>query len=309
MAESKSTSKRSRNGLARLLPSRDGLESAGRWSLRVLFVALGAGAIWGSLCVEQQVRSDPRFFLENWELEAGELPEWVTPEIRDELVGVRLVGEGGPLSLFQPGVLDSVRQALSRSPWIKAVPDIEVRYPTHEAPGALALSLHVRRPVALVEHESFFYLADADGMRLGPAYALAPTEWFGVPAIPGIPAPGPLPLPGERWTSRDVAQGVEVARVLLEHAIARDFPEHPIQAIDLTNLHGRVTPRESEVMLWCGRQRLAWGRSPISSGPRTATTQEIVANLRKVLGNFDAYNHLAVIHLHRRSDALTGIRG
>lgn len=309
MAESRSNGKRSKSGMARLYPSRDSLESAGRWALRALFVVLGVGAIWGSLEVESRVRGDQRFFLETWALEAGELPDWVTPDIRDEILKVRLVGENGPLSLFQAGVLDRVRDTLASSPWIKEVPDIQIRYPTFENPGALTLSLHLRRPVALIEQAGFFYLADSTGMRLGPAYEKAPTEWFAVPAITSVPAPGPLPAPGERWASRDVSQGIEVAKILLEYGIARDFPDRPIQAIDLTNLHGRVAQRESEIVLWCGKQRLHWGRSPISTGPRTATTPEIVANLRRVLGNFDSFNHMTVIHLHRRPDTLTGIRG
>ena len=62
-------------------------------------------------------------------------------------------------------------------------------------------------------------------------------------------------------------------------------------------------------MLWCGRQRLAWGRSPISAGARTATSPEILRNLRFVLSNPDTFASYALIHLHRRQDDLTGVRG
>lgn len=307
---SKSRSKASREGgFAQLVPSRESLATAGRWTLRFLFASLLGGAVFGSFEVEKKLRRDERFYLETWRIETGALPEWVTPDIRAEIEGIRLAGEGAPLSLFSPGVLARVREALERTPWIKKVSGVQVRYPTFEKPGVLGLELHVRRPVALVEQGGLFYLVDAEGVRVGAPYADAPTDWFGVPAITGTPAPGVLPAPGERWASRDVLQGVEVAKVLFENGIQRDYPDRPLQSIDLTNLHGRIAQRESEIVLWCGKQRLAWGRSPISEGPRTATTAEIVSNLRKVLSNFDAYNNLAVIHLHRRPDSLTGVRG
>lgn len=305
-----SRSKASRKGgFARFMPSRESLEWASRWTLRVLFSALLVGAIVGSIEVEKRIRQDNRFFLENWRLETGGLPEWVTPDIRAEIEGIHLCGEGGPLSLFSPRVLARVREALERTQWIKKVQDVQIRYPTFERPGVLGLELQLRRPVALVEQGGLYYLVDSEGVRLGLPYTEAPTDWFGVPAITGIPAPGVLPLPGERWPSRDVLQGVVVAKILFENGIQKDYPDRPIGAIDLTNLHGRIAQRESEVVLWCGKQRLAWGRSLGSEGPRTATTAEVVSNLRKVLSNFDAYGHLAVIHLHRRPEALTGVRG
>ena len=307
---SKSRSKAARQGgFARLVPSPEGLESAGRWALRVLFLVVLVGAVFGSIEVQRRIRGDDRFFLETWRLETGSLPEWVTPDIRSEIEGIRLSGDGAPLSLFSPGVLARVREALERTTWIKKVAAVQVRYPTFERPGVLGLELHVRRPVAMIEQGGLYYLVDAEGIRLGAPYAEAPTEWFGVPAITSIKAPGILPPPGERWASRDVLQGVEVAKVLFENGIQRDYPDRPIQTIDLSNLHGLIAQRESEIVLWCGKQRLHWGRSPISEGPRTATTADIVCNLRKVLSNFDAYKDLAVIHLHRRPEALTGVRG
>ncbi len=295
--------------LQRMLPSGEFLAAAGRWTLRTIFAVAFVMGLIGSIQVRDAVQGDERFVLENWRLEVGALPGWVTPDIRAEIDGLRLEGVGARLSLFSPGVLARVKEGLEHSPWIKTVADMEIRYPTFEKPGVLGLELHLRRPAALVEQGGLFYLADVEGTRLGEPYREAPTEWFGIPSITGIPSPGALPGPGERWTSRDVEQGIEVARVLHENHIHRDYPGRPIDAIDLTNLHGRVAPRESEIVLLCGRQRFAWGRSPISAGARTATVPQLVSNLRLVLSNPDAFSHLAVIHLHRRPETLTGVRG
>jgi len=300
-------------GKARGAPRRayvDGAWVLGRRALGVLLVAL---LVWGSLRVRSAVRGNERFHLDGWEIEVGELPEWVTPEIRDEIRlacnGDSLPGSPEDWNVLDAGVIRRLRGALEASPWIARLASAKLEYPVIDSPGRLALRLELRRPVALVEHGGLYYLADPEARRLGYPYREPPTEWFNVPSIVGLSSPGPLPEPGERWSSRDVGQGVEVARLLVEDGIIRDFPDTPVRAVDLSNLHGRVSPRESEIVLWCGRQRLAWGRSPISAGARTATSPEILRNLRFVLSNPTTFASYALIHLHRRQDDLTGVRG
>ena len=216
--------------------------------------------------------------------------------------------EGERLSLFDKGVLNKIKARMEATPWVEKVTRIHVGYPTLQEPGVLEMELQLRRPVALVEHGGLYYLADRTVRRLGSPYRTAPRDWFGVPAITGLQSPGVLPGPGERWPSRDVEQGVEVARILHENGIRREFPNQPVHTIDLSNLHGRLNPRDSEITLWVGRQRLAWGRSPLSAGARTATTKDIVQNLRTVLSHPETYEDWSLIHLYRKPDAMTGIR-
>jgi hypothetical protein len=307
MSSAKARSKE--NWLPRLVPVAGVVSALAPWTLRALLAAAIVGGVLGSLEVEKRLRRDDRFHLETWQIQTGELPAWVTDDIRTEIESLRLVGTDGPLSLFAPGVLTRVQSALENSPWIKSVTDMQVRYPTFEQPGALVLEMRLRKPVALIEQHGAYYLADAEATRLGAPYGTPPVEWFGVPAITGFDSSGAAPEPGKRWESRDVLQGVEVARVLAESGVLNDFPDQLIETIDLSNLHGRISPRESEIVLWRGRQRLAWGRSPISVGPRTVSVPQLVANLRHVLERPEAYAHLSVIHLHRRPEALTGVRG
>ena len=288
----------------------DGARILGRRAFGFLLVAL---LVWGSLVVRSSVTGNERFQLDGWEIEVGDLPEWVTPEIRDE---IRLACDGGSLpgspddwNVLDSGIIRRLRSALEASPWIARLSSAKLEYPGIDRPGRLALQLELRRPVALVEHGALYYLADVDARRLGHPYREPPTEWFNVPAIVGLTSPGALPEPGERWASRDIGQGIEVARLLVADGIIRDFPDTPVRAVDLSNLHGRLNTRESEIVLWCGRQRLAWGRSPISAGARTATSPEILRNLRFVLSNPDTFASYALIHLHRRQDDLTGVRG
>jgi hypothetical protein len=298
----------------RFLPSKEAWVGAARWTVRVVLLLFFLFALWGSLEVRKLVGRDERFDLGSWRLETKALPEWVTPEIRAELegadirAGIQALGLPPALSLFERGVLKKVKAALEVSPWVREVTDMRVRFPALDGPGVLELELELRRPVALLERAGHYHLVDAAGTRLGWPYREPPVEWFQVPVIAGLEA-GPLPQPGARWTSRDILQGVEVARILLENNILRDFPSRLVHAIDLSNLHGRLRPRESEITLLSGGQKLAWGRSPLSAGARPVPVSEIVRNLRWVLSHPETYEKYTVIHLHRRQDDLTGIKG
>ena len=293
--------------LTACMPTARQLESLRRWMGRGLLLGLVAAAIWGSLEIRRRVREDERFHVDRWSIEVGDLPPWVTPEIRGVLESIPLVSPSERLSLFERGVLNRLKSAMESSPWVGRVIGIGLKYPTFTRGGVFDLELDLRRPVALVEQGGLYYLADAEGLRLGEPYGEPPTAWFGVPAIIGIQSPGPLPRSGERWQSRDVHQGLEVAKALAVGGIHREFPERPVQAIDLTNLHGRVNPRESEILLWVGQQRLAWGRSPISAGARTVPLETLLANLRFVLSHPELCEQYAVIYLHRSN--ITGVRG
>jgi len=294
--------------------SRATWDQAVRWVVRTFFLLLFLLLVWGSLEVRKRVEREGRFDLGSWRLETKALPEWVTPEIQAELersdlrAGVRALGLPETLGLFEPGVLKNVQAALLLSPWVRQVTDMGVRYPSLDGPGVLDLQLELRRPVALLERGGLYYLVDGEGTRLGWPYHEPPVAWFQAPAILGL-EPGPLPSPGARWTSRDVLQGVEVAKILLENNIFRDFPSRPIHAIDVSNLHGRFYPRESEITLLSGGQKLAWGRSPLSAGARPVPASEVMKNLRWVLSHPEIYEKYTVIHLHRRQDDLTGIKG
>jgi hypothetical protein len=107
---------------------------------------------------------------------------------------------------------------------------------------------------------------------------------------------------------RDVQQGLAVARVLLGSGVYRDFPDRVIQRIDLSNLHGRVDPRKSEIVLWAGDQQLLWGRSPISTAARTVLVEHKVANLRDFLSHPEIYGRVLRVRLDSPPGSLIGLR-
>ncbi len=281
---------------SRIVPSSELLSSLAKWCRRAGFAALAAGALVGSWEIRKWVGEDPCYYLDDWGIEAVGLPGWVTPEIRSEIESVEL-GAGERLHLFDPGVFRKIRRSLESCPWIAEVTDIRLRPRSELKRPAVELALRLRSPVALVEHGGLYYLADAEGVRLGAPYRAAPIGWFRVPAIVSIPAPGPVPEEGASWVSRDVLQGIAVAKALFDAGLTRDFHGSLVERIDLDNLHGRRDPRRPEIVLWAGGRRYDWGRSPISSGPRAVPVEAAVAALRRCLSDPAALEGIREVRL------------
>jgi hypothetical protein len=256
-------------------------------------------AVWGAFEAKRRVEADPRFYFDSWSVELGDLPRWVTPEIKNDLLAaVEPHGShGARLGLVSADAAEAVRGTIGRSPWVRAVTDLELVYPTAERPGKIRAALTLREPVALVEIGCDCYLTDFDGLRLGEPYDAEAQAWFGVPRIVGVRAGYKVPRPGEPWRQRDVVHGIAVARILWRERIQLEFPHRRIDAIDVSNVDGRVDRRASEVDLISGGRVFEWGRAPYSSGAQVLPLERKLENLRRVLADprFDA---LRVVSLY-----------
>jgi hypothetical protein len=248
--------------------------------------------------MRRQVIESERYYLGSWCLQIGDLPTWVTPEIRDEVLGFWDPLAAERLSVFQPGVLARVRAAVAASPWVRRVEGLEFAHPTRTQPGAVSMRLSLRTPAVLVKRGRDSYLTDAEGVRLGEPYDEAAAGWFRVPLIVGTAGTEPPPLPGEVWQARDVLEGVAVARVLHASGVLVQFPERPIESIDVSNIDGRRSAAASEILLSCGGQTLSWGRSPLSTRGRTLSVPKLIENLRTVLSDprYWTYDVVALHH-------------
>jgi len=242
----------------------------------------------------------------NWKLELSDAPTWVTPEIRSDLSALLAPVDAADISVLDPGAIDTITRRLEASPWVRTIQEVRLRYPTREEDGALEVAVWLREPVTLVESSGFYYLTDSEGRRLGSPYAEPPpSDWFQVPVLRGLTETSPLPLPGSPWMHRDVRQGVEVARILHEAGVFREFLDPPIHTVDLSNLHGRLRANESEIALGWGDRRLAWGRSPLSTGARATTVEDKLKKLRRILAEPDSFREFAEIRLYH-SGYITG---
>ena len=275
--------KKTRPGLLRRMASFGSGEHFFRNSGRKLCFLLGAMLfVWLAVSVRQDVRSDERFLLANWTLYPANLPAWVTPEIRAQIMD-EFTLEQSRLSLFDPGVLSRMKEALERSHWIREVVDIGLVYPTPQRDGEIRTMMILSTPVAMVRVGKDCFLSDSRGRRLGEPYRVETRSWFKVPLVEGAGTGIAVPRPGKHWRSSAVLDGISVAAELRKARIAELYPENPIDEIDVSNARGRLNRSASEVNLHCGRRILEWGRASTSGAHRVLPVERKIAHLHAVL--------------------------
>ena len=275
--------KKTRPGLLRRMASFGSGEHFFKNSGRKLCFLLGAMLfVWLAVSIRQDVRSDERFLLANWTLYPANLPAWVTPEIRAQIMD-EFTLEQSRLSLFDPGVLSRMKEALERSHWIREVVDIGLVYPTPQRDGEIRTLMVLSTPVAMVRVGKDCFLSDSRGRRLGEPYRVETRSWFKVPVVEGAGTGIAVPRPGKHWRSSAVLDGISVAAELRKARIAELYPENPIDEIDVSNARGRLNRSASEVNLHCGRRILEWGRASTSGAHRVLPVERKIAHLHAVL--------------------------
>ena len=275
--------KKTRPGLLRRMASFGSGEHFFKNSGRKLCFLLGAMLfVWLAVSIRQDVRSDERFLLANWTLYPANLPAWVTPEIRAQIMD-EFTLEQSRLSLFDPGVLSRMKEALERSHWIREVVDIGLVYPTPQRDGEIRTLMVLSTPVAMVRVGKDCFLSDSRGRRLGEPYRVETRSWFKVPLVEGAGTGIAVPRPGKHWRSSAVLDGISVAAELRKARIAELYPENPIDVIDVSNARGRLNRSASEVNLHCGRRILEWGRASTSGAHRVLPVERKIAHLHAVL--------------------------
>ncbi|MEE3054116.1 MAG: hypothetical protein VYB34_10300 [Planctomycetota bacterium] len=275
--------KKTRPGLLRRMASFGSGEHFFKNSGRKLCFLLGAMLfVWLAVSIRQDVRSDERFLLANWTLYPANLPAWVTPEIRAQIMD-EFTLEQSRLSLFDPGVLSRMKEALERSHWIREVVDIGLVYPTPQRDGEIRTLMVLSTPVAMVRVGKDCFLSDSRGRRLGEPYRVETRSWFKVPLVEGAGTGIAVPRPGKHWRSSAVLDGISVAAELRKARIAELYPENPIDEIDVSNARGRLNRSASEVNLHCGRRILEWGRASTSGAHRVLPVERKIAHLHAVL--------------------------
>lgn len=275
--------KKIRRGPLKRMPSfssgADLLKNSGR---KLCFLLGAILFVWLAVSMKQDVRSDGRFLLANWTLFPANLPAWVTPEIRAQIMGEFTI-EQRKLSLFDPDVLSRMKQALERSHWIREVVDIALIYPTPHRDGEIRTAMVLSTPVAMVRVGEVCFLSDSQGRRLGEPYSVETRSWFKVPVIEGVGTGIAVPRPGEHWRSPAVLDGLSVATELHRARIAELYPENPIDVIEVSNARGRLDRSTSEITLHCGARALEWGRASTSGAHRVLTAERKIAHLHTVL--------------------------
>lgn len=254
-----------------------------RWSRRLtpgaraLLAGIGirmllAGIIVGGLYLAlHRMHSDLRE-LSRYQVQVSNLrlhvPSWVTPTILSQLKEIPDFPR--TFSILEPDVARKLAQAYANNPWVKRVLAVEKKYPQ-----AIRISLEVRRPVAAVRFKGSYYLADAEAVRLPLSFSSWPQEKLKLPFV--ADAFSPPPAPGGVWQDAAAKAGLAVASILFE---ANQQVRRSITTIDVSNLDGRRSARESEIVLLTeNRVPIYWGRSPLGSYTKELPVAQKLSNL------------------------------
>ncbi len=187
-----------------------------------------------------------------------QLPDWVTPEIRQQLSVIPGIPDDDHFSIMEPGLTDRLAQAYAANPWVKKVHLVERHFPNR-----LKLELTLRRPAAVVHHGGSYYLTDEEGVRLPVRLRSWPSRDFQLPLVTGA-AVAP-PRSGKPWDEEAVEAGCAVAQLLKVQGLDRRLS---VTAVDVSNFSGRRRPGEPDIVLRTAfGLSISWGRSPLQWYP------------------------------------------
>jgi hypothetical protein len=188
-------------------------------------------------------------------------PAWMTDFLAGEIV--KTTEPIGLRSAFSQKLLMETAHSLQSNPWIKQVNMIRRVYVN--SPGdTLQIDCDYHTPAALVKWGDYYWLVDADGVKLPEQYdagllskiLIGPDGRTNLRIIDGV-SHGP-PAPGQIWPGQDLAGGLEMARLLADANWADQ-----IRDIDVSNFNGRRDDRQAQIVLFTrfGTQ-IRWGRAP-----------------------------------------------
>ncbi len=218
---------------------------------------IAAGAQWMKRYVERDIAfsTDPLIVV------IKNRPRWMTDTVVDQLVAA--ARPAGGHSAFDHQLLLDVDRALSANPWVAHVNQVRRAY-TNKPGDTLEIDCEYRVPVALVRWGAYYWLIDREGRKLPEQFPAAnvPREVMGeddtinLRIIDGVRKPPPEIA--HKWAGEDLAAGLEMLGVLFNRPYTED-----ILKIDVGNLHGRIDPKESQIVLTTRfNTRIYWGRLP-----------------------------------------------
>lgn len=196
-------------------------------------------------------------------------PAWMNDDLRD-----RLAQQATPVAIrssLDAAEVRDIAQILAAEPWVKKVKQVRRIY--GQQPGdTIEVSADYRAPVALVQDQGWFWMVDAEGVKLPERFQKHELARVAVGRgmdktqmriITGAHAPAPQA--GEPWPGQDLAAGLELARLFHDKPYLDD-----VAMIDVSNVDARsagAVGLKNEVVLWTrfGTQ-VRWGE-PIQRGP------------------------------------------
>ena len=178
-------------------------------------------------------------------------PHWMNAQLRERLE--RVATPATSRSSLDASVVQDVASVLSAEPWVKQVKQVRRLY-GESAGDTLQIECEFRAPVALVQDEGWFWMVDADGVKLPERFLKGELGKVAngqgllgmqLRVITGVHYPAPQA--GEKWKGEDLAAALELAKVFHDKPYMNDVAMIDVSAIDPPGIiDGR---RRNEVVL------------------------------------------------------------
>jgi hypothetical protein len=260
--------------------------------LLILLVGLFIGGAWAA-CLKwgvPAILNSPEYRISPEQGKVTPQPPWIHSDVRAEVfVSPTLDGR---LSLVDDDLVERIRSAFSRHPWVAKVERVAKKY------GDVTVELVYRKPVCMVEAAGKWLPVDEEAVLL-PIADFTSQEITHYAQLRGIERE-PVGLPGSRWTDSRVIGAAEIAAAVgdgwepLRLRSIEPLPADPTAVVP-SNVPRRVTTQtvgpalEPFFALRTDRgSQILWGYAPGAKALREIPAAEKVARLQGHVASKDS---------------------
>ncbi len=217
------------------------------------------------------------------------VPGWMQQVVQDELRG--MVAEQIGNDPLDASGLNRAVEYLSRNPWVKQVHSVK-RFVN----GRIEVDVRFRQPVAFVLQGNWFYVVDADGIRLPHRYQQASEGYVTIEGVPtAVPEPGQV-WPGTKPDKNPVLVGLRLIDLLNRQKFGGQ-----IARVNVGNYDGVKDPRQPHLSIVTHTDGIIhWGRAPgeekFFEPHYTAKIERLVALTKRPPYSIDMGGQIVEIH-------------
>ena len=232
-----------------------------RLGFAALFVGGVAGVLLGARVYAERTVLTPA---NPPHVEIVNAPAWMNPQLRSRIEQVATPPE--PRSSLDGQTMQNVAASLAAEPWVKKVNQVRREY--RDAPGdTLAIDCEFRAPVALVQDGNWFWMVDADGVKLPERFAKSELSQValgqglqGIQLRIVIGVRANAPEAGEGWKGDDLKAALDLARLFHGKPYMDDVAMIDVSSVEPPSLD--ETRRRNEIVLHTKyNTQVVWGES------------------------------------------------
>lgn len=247
--------------------------------LVVLALAVSA-AVWGPMLVKAlpDLGQHEEYHLPTADIEITPPPRWVPENLLAQVIERSDLPE--TVSLLDPGLARQIFEAFQQHPWVEEVVSVRKSMP----PG-LAVELHYRKPVAMVQMKTGLYPIGHEGILLPPEdFAVSEARRYpriiNIRSVPEGPA-------GTSWGETAVVGAARIAEALAPHW--EKFRLAAIHAPRPTSAESTIEELTYQLITESG-SRILWGRAPGTDRPGELSVEQKIDRLQWYLSRFGRFD-------------------